>query len=42
MLTSDRFDSLRLLIKVDVEGFEFEMLKGAERMLIRVQADLDG
>jgi FkbM family methyltransferase len=35
VLTSHRFEGLPLLIKVDVEGFEFEMLKGAERTLVR-------
>jgi len=35
VLTGNRFEGLPLLIKIDVEGFEFEMLKGAERILTR-------
>lgn len=35
LLTSGRFEGLPLLIKIDVEGSEFELLKGAERTLAR-------
>ncbi len=33
ILMGDRFAGQRLLIKIDVEGFEFEVLKGASRIL---------
>ena len=33
ILMGDRFTGQRLLIKIDVEGFEFEVLKGASRIL---------